>query len=74
MRQPNTQISLEIDYSTKRYIQETAINRFFDNVEKALRGDKECRDNLLGEDLPDARRYYEQLFRQVQDKLNFPIQ
>lgn len=63
-------IEIELTKREQAYFRLTAMNRFFDNVEKALRGDKECRDNLLGEDLADAREYYETVFRKVQDKAN----
>ncbi len=48
------------------YFRITAINRFFDNIEKALKGDRECMENLLAEDLQDAREYYEPVFRAIQ--------
>lgn len=63
------QITIEIDKRTAAYFRITAINRFFDNIERAVRGDKECRNNLLAEDLPDAREHYQTVFSQVQDKV-----
>lgn len=47
------------------YLKQIAFNRFIDNVEKALRGDKECRDNLLAEDLADIREYVNPVMRQL---------
>lgn len=72
MKKPNKIITIEVDHRTAKYFQITAINRFFDNVEKAIRGDEECKNNLLAEDLPDAREYYQTVFTKIQDKLNFP--
>lgn len=65
-----SQITIELSQRERAYFRVTAINRFFDNVEKALNGDDEAKMNLLAEDLPEAREYYETVFRKVQDKAN----
>lgn len=62
-------ITIEVDKRTAAYFKITAINRFFDNIERAIKGDKECQMCLLAEDLPDAREYYQTVFTQVQDKV-----
>lgn len=66
-------IILEVPYRTAKYFEVTAINRFFDNIERALKGDKECLSSLLAEDLPEAREYYETTFRAVQSACNEEI-
>jgi hypothetical protein len=67
-RVPDVTIQIKLTQREAAYIRLTAINRFFDNIEKALKGNRECKLNLLHEDLPDAREYYETVFRKLQDE------
>lgn len=67
-RVPNVIVKIELTQREAAYFRITAINRFFDNIERALNGDRECKANLLADDLPDARHYYETVFRKIQDE------
>jgi hypothetical protein len=49
---------IKIPQRSLSYVRVAAFNRFCDNVERALKGDKECKANLLAEDLADAREYF----------------
>lgn len=70
MTKPSVEVTITLTAREAAYFRVTAINRFFDNIERALKGDRECKAQLLAEDLPDARYYYEAVFRRVQDKAN----
>lgn len=69
MRKPNQHCIVEVSASSAYYIRITAANRFFDNVEKALYGNTEAREQLLAEDLRDMREIMEGLWHQMQDRL-----
>lgn len=69
MPKPNQHCIVELPHRSACYVRITAANRFFDNVEKALKGDAECRQNLLAEDLQDMRDVMQDLWHQMQDKL-----
>lgn len=61
---------IELDASTDAYVRLTAFNRFIDNMERALKGDKECRDNLLFDDIPSMREHGTTVWRAIQNNID----
>lgn len=59
-------VNVTLHQSTLNYVDLVAFNRFIDNVRKALNGDVECRDNLLGEDLQDMLDFGHNVWRALQ--------
>ena len=58
-------VEINVNYEQSKYLKVIAFNRFLDNVEKALRGDAECKDTLLAEDLEDMREYVLPVISQI---------
>jgi hypothetical protein len=69
VKKPPIDIIIQLTAREADYFRITAFNRFCDNVERALKGDVECRDNLLAEDINDAREYWGSVFRKIQNEL-----
>jgi hypothetical protein len=61
-------ITIRLPKRTINYVNITAFNRFIDNVNKALKGDEECRSNLLSEDLGDMYEHGTTVWKAIQDK------
>jgi hypothetical protein len=60
---------VKITYEQGIYIETIAFNRFLDNVRKALKGDEECRDSLLAEDLDDMYHHMCPVFSSLQGQV-----
>ena len=58
-----------IPQDTLNYVDITAFNRFIDNVRRALKGNEECKTNLLNEDLEDMYRHGQIVWRAIQERL-----
>lgn len=68
-KQPVEIKSFFIPNGSAAYLKQIALNRFFDNIERALKGDEECKSQLLNEDIADMREYITPIFAQVRDIL-----